>query len=138
MKKDITNKINNALQELLLATYILQFIPFLNNLNLYKLILDNKESFINQVDFIKEANNIELFTSKNKNLSCYRFPKVYKNITNKYNNIIVMENIKGLTINEVKIMDQSIKDECGKLYVKFGLIGLLYNNAIHMTYSNVY
>ena len=131
LKKNITNKINNALQELLLATYILQFIPFLNNLNLHKLILDNKESFSNQVDFIKEANNIELFTSKNKNLSCYRFPKVYKNITNEYNNIIVMENIKGLTINEVKIMDQSIKDEFGKLYVKFGLIGLLYNNAIH-------
>ena len=42
-----------------------------------------------------------------------------------------MENIKGLTIHEVKIMDQSIKDEFGKLYVKFGLIGLLYNNAIH-------
>lgn len=42
-----------------------------------------------------------------------------------------MENIKGLTINEVKIMDQSIKDEFGKLYVKFGLINLLYNNAIH-------
>lgn len=131
LKKNINNKINNALQELLLATYILQFIPFLNNLNLYKLILDNKESFCNQVDFIKEANNIELFTSKNKNLSCYRFPKVYKNITNEYNNIIVMENIKGLTINEVKIMDQSIKDEFGKLYLKFGLIGLLYNNAIH-------
>lgn len=131
LKKDIANKINNALHELLLAGYISQFIPFLNNLNLHKLILDNKESFCNQVDFIKEANNIELFTSKNKNLSCYRFPKVYKNITNEYNNIIVMENIKGLTINEVKIMDQSIKDEFGKLFVKFGLISLLYNNAIH-------
>ena len=131
LKKDITNKINNALQELLLAGYISQFIPFLNNLNLYKLILDNKESFCNQIDFIKEANNIELFASKNKNLSCYRFPKVYKNITNEYNNIIVMENIKGLTINEVKIMDQSIKDEFGKLFVKFGLINLLYNNAVH-------
>ena len=131
LKKDITNKINNAIQELVLASYILQFIPLLNNLNLHKLILDNKESFCNQVDFIKEANNIELFTAKNKNLSAYKFPKVYKTITNEYNNIIVMENIKGLTINEVKIMDQSIKDEFGKLYVKFGLIGLLYNNAIH-------
>tara|TARA_B110001450_G_scaffold160077_1_gene149267 strand:- start:4035 stop:5405 length:1371 start_codon:yes stop_codon:yes gene_type:complete len=131
LKKDITNKINNALYELLLATYILQFIPFLNNLNLHKLILDNKESFCNQVDFIKEANNIELFSSKNKNLPAYKFPKVYKTITNEYNNIIVMENIKGLTIHEVKKMDQSIKDEFGKLYVKFGLISLLYNNAIH-------
>ena len=131
LKKNITNKINNALDELILASYILQFIPFLNNLNLYKLILDNKESFINQVDFIKEANNIELFTSKNKNLSEYRFPKVFKSITNENNNIIVMENIKGLTINEVKTMDKSIKDEFGKLYVKFGLVSLLYNNAIH-------
>lgn len=131
LKKDITNKINKALHEVLLAGYILQFIPLLNNLNLYKLILDNKESFCNQIDFIKEANNIELFTSKNKNLSCYKFPKVYKTITNEYNNIIVMENIKGLTIHEVKKMDQSIKNEFGKLYVKFGLISLLYNNAIH-------
>ena len=131
LKKDITNKINKALHEVLLAGYILQFIPLLNNLNLYKLILDNKESFCNQIDFIKEANNIELFTSKNKNLSCYKFPKVYKTITNEYDNIIVMENIKGLTIHEVKKMDQSIKNEFGKLYVKFGLISLLYNNAIH-------
>ena len=41
LKKDITNKINKALHEVLLAGYILQFIPLLNNLNLYKLILDN-------------------------------------------------------------------------------------------------
>lgn len=131
LKKDISNKINNALDELLIASYILQFIPLLNNFNLYKLILDNKESFINQIDFNKEVNNIELFASKNKNLIAYKFPKVIKSITNEYNNIIVMENIKGLTINEVKIMDQSIKEEFGKLYVKFGLISSLYNNAIH-------
>jgi predicted unusual protein kinase regulating ubiquinone biosynthesis (AarF/ABC1/UbiB family) len=131
LKKNITNKINNALDELLLASYILQFIPLISDLNLYKLILDNKESFINQLDFTKEVNNIELFTSKNKNLPSYKFPNVYRNITNEYNTVIVMENIKGLTINEVKVMDQSIKDEFGKLYVKFGLINLLYNNAIH-------
>lgn len=131
LKKDISNKINNVLDELLLATNILEFIPFINNLNLHKLILDNKESFCNQIDFIKESNNIELFTLKNKNLPCYKFPKVYKNITNKYKNVIVMENIKGLTINEVKVMEQSVKKEFAKLYVKFGLISLLYNNVIH-------
>tara|TARA_Y100000389_G_scaffold1157_1_gene1179 strand:- start:30 stop:1397 length:1368 start_codon:yes stop_codon:yes gene_type:complete len=131
LKKNITNKINNAFDELLLASYILQFIPLISNLNLYKLILDNKESFINQLDFVKEVNNIELFTSKNKNLPCYKFPNVYRNITNEYNNVIVMENIKGLRINDVKNMEQSIKEEFGKLYVKFGLINLLYNNAIH-------
>lgn len=131
LKKNITNKINNAFDELLLASYILEFIPLISNFNLYKLILDNKESFINQLDFTKEVNNIELFTSKNKNLPAYKFPKVIKSITNEYNNVIVMENIKGLTINEVKVTDQSIKDEFNKLYVKFGLISLLYNNAIH-------
>ena len=49
----------------------------------------------------------------------------------KYNNIIIIENIKRLTINGAKVMDQSIKENFGKLYVKFGLINLLYNNAVH-------
>ena len=37
-------------------------------------------------------------------------------------------------------MDQSIKENFGKLYVKFGLIALLYNNAINndLHYGNLF
>ena len=131
LKKDIENKLKSAFDELECLTYIIFYIPYLNNLNLHKSFLDNKETILNQLNFVKEVNNIEIFKLKNKNLPQYRIPYVYKEITNNYNNVIVMENIKGLTIHEVKKMDKEVKENFGELLVEFALIGLLYNNAIH-------
>ena len=59
------------------------------------------------------------------------FPKCYVNISEEYNNVIVMENIKGLTYNNIKNYDDVIKQEFGKLILKFGLISILYNSAAH-------
>ena len=42
-----------------------------------------------------------------------------------------MENIKGLTFNDIKDYDEKIKYEFGKLLIKFGLISILYTNAVH-------
>lgn len=131
LKKDIEKKLNAVFNEIECLTYIISYIPFLNNLNLHKLFLDNKESLLNQVNFVKEVTNIEIFRFKNQNLPEYRIPYVYKEITNIYNNVIVMENIKGLTIDTVKDYDSNIKEEFGKLLMKFGMISILYNSAIH-------
>ena len=131
LKKNIEKKLNNVFDEIEFCTYFISFIPFLNNLNLYKLFLDNKESLLNQINFIKEVTNIEIFRFKNQNLPQYKIPYVYKEITNNYNNVIVMENIKGLTINDIKCLDPNTKEEFGKLFQKFGFISILYNNAIH-------
>tara|TARA_Y100000389_G_scaffold10942_1_gene10142 strand:- start:749 stop:2149 length:1401 start_codon:yes stop_codon:yes gene_type:complete len=131
LKKDIEKKLNAVFNEIECLTSIFSYIPFLNNLNLHKLFLDNKESLLNQVNFIKEVTNIEIFKFKNQNLLEYRIPHVYKEITNIYNNVIVMENIKGLTIDIVEDFDSNIKEEFGKLLMKFGFISILYNSAIH-------
>ena len=131
LKNDIEKKLNSAFNEIEHLTYIISYIPFLNNLNLHKLFLDNKESLLNQVNFIKEVTNIEIFRFKNQNLQEYRIPYVYKEITNIYNNVIVMENIKGLTIDNVKNYDLDTKEEFAKLFQKFGYISILYNSAIH-------
>ena len=131
LKNDIEKKLNAVFNEIECLTSIFSYIPFLNNLNLHKLFLDNKESLLNQVNFIKEVTNIEIFKFKNQNLPEYRIPYVYKEITNSYNNIIVMENIKGLTINDIEKLDSSIKEEFAKLFAKFGFISILYNSAIH-------
>jgi len=131
LKNNIEKKLNSALNEIESLTYIISYIPFLNNLNLYKLFLDNKQSLLNQVNFVIEARNIEMFRLKNQNLPEYKIPYVYKEITNNYNNVIVMENIKGLTINDIKDYDSTIKEEFAKLFSKFGVISILYNSAIH-------
>ena len=58
LKNNIEKKLNSALNEIESLTYIISYIPFLNNLNLYKLFLDNKQSLLNQVNFVIEARNI--------------------------------------------------------------------------------
>ena len=42
-----------------------------------------------------------------------------------------MENIKGLTFNDIKDYDEKIKYEFGRLLIKFGIISILYNSAVH-------
>ena len=110
---------------------IISIIPNIRKLNLKKCILDNKELLLEQTNFIKEVNNIQIFKEKNTNNREYIFPECYPEITNEYNNVIVMENIKGLTYNDIKDYDDSIKQEFGKLLIKFGFISILYNSAIH-------
>jgi predicted unusual protein kinase regulating ubiquinone biosynthesis (AarF/ABC1/UbiB family) len=131
LKNNIEKKLNAVFNEIEYLSYIISYVPFLNNLNLHKLFLDNKESLLNQVNFIKEVTNIEIFKFKNQNLPEYRIPYVYKEITNTYNNVIVMENIKGLTINNIENLDSYVKEEFAKLFTKFGFISILYNSAIH-------
>ncbi len=131
LKNDIKKKLNAVFNEIEFFTYILSYIPLLNHINLHKLFLDNKELLLNQVNFIKEVTNIEIFRFKNQNLQEYKIPYVYKEITNNYNNVIVMENIKGLTIRDIEKLDYNIKEEFGTLLLKFGYISILHNSAIH-------
>ena len=131
LKNNIEERLNQVFNEIEFITNIIKYIPYLNNLNFNKLFLDNKESLLNQINFVNEVKNIKLFKEKNKNLEEYIIPYVYEEITNDYNNIIVMENIEGLKIDEIKKMDPQIKNEFGKLFVKFGMVSILYNSAIH-------
>ena len=86
---------------------------------------------LNQTDFNNEVKNIMLFKEKNKNINEFKIPYVYNYITSDHSNVIVMENIKGMVYSEVESLDPDIKNEFGKLMIKFGYINVLYNNAIH-------
>ena len=131
LKNDIKEKLIDVFNELEYLTYLISFIPYFKNFSLDKLFLDNKEILLDQINFVKEVTNIEIFRFKNQNLPEYRIPYVYKQITNIFENVIVMVNITGLTINELEKYDDYDKNEFGKLILKFGYISVLYNSAIH-------
>ena len=131
IKNDINRKITEAILVMEMFIKIISIIPYIRKLNLKKCILDNKELLLEQTNFIKEVSNLQIFKERNANNIEFVFPECYPEITNEHNNVIVMENIQGLTFNDIKYFDNSVKMEFGKLLTKFTLINILYNSAIH-------
>ena len=131
LKKNILMKFTNAFDELLYVSYMCKYIPYIKYLKITKLLLDNREILLNQMNFIKEVDSLELFSKKYKNNKEYRFPKVYKMITEKYPELMVMENINGLKLKDIATMDSSIKEEFAYLLNKFNILGILYHSVIH-------
>jgi predicted unusual protein kinase regulating ubiquinone biosynthesis (AarF/ABC1/UbiB family) len=131
LKRNIINELRDLFDDLTYISYICKLIPFINSFNITKLVLDNKELMLQQIDFMKEAYALERFAEKYKNNKEYRFPKVYKNITQRYNQLLVMENIKGLTFKTLETMDDAVKEEFAYIYLKFGILGILNYSAIH-------
>lgn len=131
LKNNIKQRIEKVFEEIEFLLKLINIIPYIKNFNFKKTLLDNKELLLEQTNFKNEANNIEVFRNLNINNEEFVFPKCYQDITEEYNNVIVMENIKGLTYNDIKNYDDVIKQEFGKLLLKFGIISILYNSAIH-------
>jgi len=131
LKRNIINDLRDLFDDLLYISYVCKLIPYINSFNITKLVLDNKELMLQQIDFMKEAYALERFAEKYKNNKEYRFPKVYKNITQRYNQLLVMENIKGLTLKTLETMDDTVKEEFAYIYIKFGILGILNYSAIH-------
>jgi predicted unusual protein kinase regulating ubiquinone biosynthesis (AarF/ABC1/UbiB family) len=131
LKRNIENNLRDCFDELAYISYVCKYIPYINSFNITKLVADNKELMLQQVDFMKEAYALERFAEKYKNNKEYRFPKVYKNITQRYNQLLVMENIKGLTFKSLETMDDAVKEEFAYIYIKFGILGILNYSAIH-------
>lgn len=131
LKNNIEEKFKKVFAELLYISYICKYIPYIKTLNISKILLDNEQILLNQMDFIKEIEAIEIFTKKYKNNDEYVFPKVYRHITEKYNKLLVMENISGLRFKDIENMSETIKEEFAYLINKFGILGLLYHSVLH-------
>ena len=131
LKNNIKENFEQIFNELEFIGNFLNYIPFLKRLNIKKFVDDNKELIKIQTDFTNEAKNAEIFYNKFKNNETIIIPHVYKEITERYNNIIVMENIKGLTYNDIKNIDIKSRNSLGRELIKIGLFSVLHHSAVH-------
>lgn len=136
LKNNIQHRLNIAFEDVELLIKTANVFSFIRKLNLKKCFIDNKELLIEQTNFIKETENIETFKRKIQNYKEYIIPFCYKEITLTHNNVIVMENIKNLVYNDIKNYNKTIKNEFGKLVLKFGLISVLFTRAVHCDLHN--
>lgn len=127
-RKDMRNKIEEAINHLYFIAKIVNTFSLLPALNLNLLINENKEIMLNQTDFIKEVENMTRMKKNCNNIDYLKIPTVYPEFTTKNNNIIVMEFIEGRKLQE--LADEE-KDDYAFLLAKFGIFSFLYNRFYH-------
>lgn len=129
LRADIQNKLLSNMKVLNTLFYFLNtFYPSKYGSNTIKLLLNNQNELLKQLDFKKEVSNIELFYNVYKKNKLIVVPKVYKCFTEKYPNIIVMDWVPGLNINQ---MNYEQKIEACPFYVRYVFSSYILKGVIH-------
>lgn len=127
-RKNIQEKLDDAINNLLFLMYILSFIPILHKYQILDIVNKNIDIIRHQTNFLEEVNNMEKIKDNCKNLKYIKIPAANKEITEVYPDIIVMEYIEGKKMNEIKEIDY---DNFAKLVVKFGIVTTLIHGVTH-------
>ncbi len=132
LRNNIDIKIKEAIE---LFIYIGKITDFLykikiisNNFNLHKIILQNIEPLQNQLNFIKEIDNLNLFYNPYKQNKKIIIPQAYKYFTENNNKLIVMDYIEGRHINDLNIDE---REEYCNLYLKAYILNNFKYGIVH-------
>ena len=127
-RNNIDAILQDGIQKMLFCIWILSFIPIINNYNIFEIIHNNIHLINQQTDFKKEVENMKIMKNNCKNLKYIQIPYAYEDITNKFSNIIMMEYIKGDTL---QIVDPVDYNEYSKQLIKFVFVTMLMNGLCH-------
>ena len=126
-RTNIENNLNDGIQKLLFCVNLLSFLP-IHNYQISNIIQNNIVLIKNQTNFNKEVENMKIMKTNCKNLKYIKIPEVQADVTNKFSNIIMMEYIKGKTLQTI---DPSDYNEFSKQIIKFVFVTMLMNGKCH-------
>ena len=127
-RKNIDEKLEHGIDNLLFFVNLLRFIPFFKNYKISENIQNNIDIIKQQTNFGKEIENIKRMKKNCKNLDYVKIPNVYDNINNDFTNVIAMSYIKGKRFNEI---DKEDYVEFAKQVIKFGIVTSLIHGFSH-------
>lgn len=127
-RKNIQEKLDDAIDNLLFTMYILSFIPIINKYQLAEVVAKNVEIIRHQTNFLEEIDNMNRIRENCKNLKYVKIPTAIREVTEQFPDIIMMECIDGIKINQIKEEDY---DGFAKLVVKFGLVTTIVHGVTH-------
>ncbi len=129
LRKNIHNKFNSSVNNLVLFAKFTKKIPYIRTLNIENVILQNIVCLKDQICFRKEVNNIHKYHANWKDCEYIKIPFAYSEFTENLDpNIIVMEYIDGFKLDEI---EQSDSDEFGKLLASFNAKAAFCNSLYH-------
>jgi predicted unusual protein kinase regulating ubiquinone biosynthesis (AarF/ABC1/UbiB family) len=106
LKKNIKNKLEDAIKYFIFLSRVTRYVPYINECNLDKMIINLKDKLELQTNFNEEVKNILTFNrnfESNKNI---KIPTVFEEFTLVNDNVIVMEYIKGLNVYSIDEKDK--------------------------------
>jgi predicted unusual protein kinase regulating ubiquinone biosynthesis (AarF/ABC1/UbiB family) len=127
-RKNIIEKFNNSIDELELLVNIAKKIPYLRDLNISDLFEENREIMTNQLNFLNEIKNINIFYEKFKDVESICIPTVYSYFTVENPCAIIMDKIEGIRIENILNED---KREYSKILSRFNLKCVFYDAIYH-------
>jgi predicted unusual protein kinase regulating ubiquinone biosynthesis (AarF/ABC1/UbiB family) len=128
IRKDIGERISDALDKIDFLVQFLGRVPYIRNTNVKDIIRENRSIMIEQTDFNTEVANIQQMRTNAKYVDYLEIPKVYPEYTSKNSKVIVMDYIDGQKLSEVKECD---KDDYSMMLAKFGMKGILFDRFYH-------
>jgi ubiquinone biosynthesis protein len=127
-RRMIERKLKDAIGNLMFFMYVLSFFPLVKKYQLEEVVNKNIDIIKHQINFHEEVENLLKIKNNCKYLKYVKIPEVFKEVTDKYPNVILMEQIDGLPINKVKEEDYS---EFAKSVLKFGFVTTLLHGVTH-------
>ena len=127
-RRMIERKLKDAIDNLMFFMYFLSFFPLIKKYQLAELVNKNIDIIKHQINFDEEVQNIVKIKTNCKHLKYVKIPSVFKEVTDKYPNVILMEQIDGVPINKVKEEDY---EEFAKPVLKFGFVTTLLHGVTH-------
>lgn len=127
-RKNIDDRLNDAIEKLLFFIKLVSFIPQFNVLDIPNVIKKSINLLRQQLDFGEEVKNTMEMAENCKNLKYIKIPKVHEYATKEYPSIIIMDYVKGFHISK---LDEKDYDEYAKLVLKYGFVSIINNSVTH-------
>lgn len=128
-RRDIDRKLQLAIEDIVFLLQIVSLlIPAVSQYQLAEVVYKNIDIIKHQINFETEVQNMMRMKRNCQNLQYVKIPNVCKEITDAHPSVILMEEIVGVSINELQEEDFA---PFAKLVIKFGIVTTLIHGVTH-------
>lgn len=127
-RKNIRETILNAIYQVNLIVKIITFFKINIQVDIDEFLLQHRELFLLQTNFLNEVYNLKKMKNNFKNIDTIIIPEVFQEFTEENNSIIVMEYINGISLDQLCDFYKPLFVE---ISMKFFLKSLLYDKFYH-------
>jgi predicted unusual protein kinase regulating ubiquinone biosynthesis (AarF/ABC1/UbiB family) len=127
-RKNIKQTLTTGINDLLLFLNWILYIPSINKFQIAEVISKNIDLVNHQTNFVQEVKNIQVFRKMCKFLKYIEIPNVDSSITDKYNDVIIMNFINGQSIGKI---EQEDYDGFARIMMKFVFVSTFLYGKIH-------